>query len=477
MKTFTWMKWLILCVLLCPLPRLLHAQGIPPDNTNFLTSWTFFDTNSWHTDWDDAPISFTNLSSSTLGDGTALVLSSTSFACLRYKVTEATGTNNIKFDNGTVILWFSPAWASVSQGGTGPGQWGRLVEAGTYTSDASYGFWSIYFDPGASNIFFTVQTNNGNGATYLSAPISWPSNSWHQIALTYSSSNSALYIDSTLVTNGAGVAYWPGPDVLTNGWCIGSDSTGSAQASGSFDDVSTYNIPLSAATIQDNFEWAWLYYILNPLMWENITPAPYTNTASPVFNVITGPGYLTFGGTNAATCVLSTNIWITNFVAKLGTNSSMNLTFLVGGGSDGALYDVFANSILAPSSDTNHPWSWLGQSYHCVTNNLTITNLPNISAFLILGNNLETDGDGLTDAYELLVSKTSPTSADSNSDGIPDGWLVLHRLPTQGSGIAGQDPDFDALSNLSEYLYGTDPQVSQGFSIWLANPAGFSGIP
>jgi len=147
------------------------------------------------------------------------------------------------------------------------------------------------------------------------------------------------------------------------------------------------------------------------------------------------------------------------------------------GRADGVLYDVFANSILAPSSDTNHPWSWLGQSYHCVTNNLTITNLPNISAFLILGNNLDTDGDGLTDAYELLVSKTSPNSADSNSDGIPDGWLVLHRLPTQGSGIAGQDPDFDALTNLSEYLYGTDPHVSQGFSIWLANPAGFSGIP
>ena len=471
-------KWLILIAVFLPVSKLLHAQGIPNDNTNLLTAWSFWDTNSWHSDWDSAPRNFTNLSSSTLGDGTALVLNSTNFACLRYNTTESTGTNNIKLDVGTVVLWILPAWASVSQGGAGPGQWGRLVEAGTYTSDASYGWWSIYLDPGASNIFFSVQTNNGNGATYLSAPISWATNAWHQIALTYSGSNSSLYIDGTLATNaGAGVAYWPGPDVLTNGFCLGSDSTGFAQAHATLDDVSTYNIPLSAGTISNLFQSAWLYYYLNPLLWENITSAPYTNTASPVFDVVTGKGSLTFGGTNAATCVLSTNIWITNFVAKATNNSTMNLTFLIAGGADGIFYDVFANSILAPSSDTNHPWSYMGQSYHCVTNYLSITNPPNTSAFLIFGTPQDSDSDGLTDAYELFVSKTDPHNAYSLANGIPDGWLVLHRLPTQGNGIADQDPDFDALSNLSEYLYGTDPQISEGFSIWLANPAGLNGLP
>ena len=477
MKNLNWTHWPMLLALLCPLAGRVQAQGIPGDNTNLLTSWTFWDTNSWHSDWDYAPISFTNLSSSMLGNGTALVLSSTNFACLRYKVTETSGTNNLRLDVGTVILWVWPGWASVSQGGAGPGQWGRLVEAGTYTSDASYGWWSIYFDPNGTNIYFAVQTNNGNGATYLSAPISWTTNDWHQVALSYSSSNSALYIDGTLATNGAGVTYWPGPSVLTNGFCIGSDSTGIAQSHATFDDISTYNIPLDATTIQANYQSYSPYYLLNPLLWESISSAPYTNTAAAAFNVVTGPGYLTQSGTNAAACVLSTNIWITNFVAKLGTNSSMNMTFLIGGGSDGTLYDVFANSTLAPSSDTNHPWSWMGQGYHCVTNNLTITNLPNVAAFLILGTPFDEDRDGLTTAYELLVSKTNPTNAYSHGDGIPDGWLVLHRLPTLGSGIDGQDPDFDALTNLSEYLYGTDPQVNQGFSIWLASSAGFSGIP
>jgi len=55
-----------------------------------------------------------------------------------------------------------------------------------------------------NNVFFSVQTNDGSGATYLSAPISWTSNQWHMIALTYSSSSCALYLDGQLATEGQG---------------------------------------------------------------------------------------------------------------------------------------------------------------------------------------------------------------------------------------------------------------------------------
>ena len=461
----------------CLAPTLLHA--IPPigGGNPWLDYWSFGDVTNWLTDLGYAPLSFTNLSSSTLGDGTALVLDSTNAAWLIYNVTEADTTNNITVDVGSIIFWFMPSWSGSNSGGVGSGQWGRFIEVGSYTTNASYGVFSLYTDPQGTNIYFLTQTNNGNGAIYLSAPIAWTNNYWHMVALTYSSSNSSLYLDGILATNNStGVAYWPGPDVLANGFHIGSDSTGIAQAHGMFDDFSTYNYPLDAGTISNTFQSSWIYYSLNPLLWEIITPASYTNTASPDFSVVTGTGNITRGGTNSANCVLSTNIWITNLVAT-ATNSGINLNFMIAGGADGVLYDVFANSILAPSSDTNHPWSWMGQGYHCTTNSLTITNQPNIAAFFILGKNIDSDRDGLTDAYELLVSKTDPHKADSDSDRIPDGWLVLHRLPTQTSGIATLDPDFDALTNLSEYLYGTDPQVSQGFTIWLASPAGFSGIP
>ena len=48
----------------------------------------------------------------------------------------------------------------------------------------------------------------------------------------------------------------------------------------------------------------------------------------------------------------------------------------------------------------------MGQGYHC--NTYTIPNISSAAAYLILGTPLDSDGDGLTDAYELLVSHTRP---------------------------------------------------------------------
>ena len=54
----------------------------------------------------------------------------------------------------------------------------------------------------------------------------------------------------------------------------------------------------------------------------------------------------------------------------------------------------------------------------------------------------DTDGDGISDVYELTVLKTSPYKADTNEDGIPDGE---------------EDADNDGLTNLCEYILGTNP--------------------
>ena len=76
----------------------------------------------------------------------------------------------------------------------------------------------------------------------------------------------------------------------------------------------------------------------------------------------------------------------------------MAMTFTIQGGSNGVPYDVFANSVLSFGSN-GIPWAWMGQGYH--GNTYTLTNLPNTACFLILGTPQDTDGDGLTDAYEL----------------------------------------------------------------------------
>jgi hypothetical protein len=74
----------------------------------------------------------------------------------------------------------------------------------------------------------------------------------------------------------------------------------------------------------------------------------------------------------------------------------------------------------------------------------------------------DTDGDGLSDGDEVLIHGTDPILADTDGDGLSDGDEVL---------IHGTDPfsdddgDGDGLSDADEVLvYGTDPSVAGGDS-------------
>ena len=406
-----------------------QAQTKPPEFFGtLLDSWSFADTN-WLTDWGYAPLAFTNISNISGGNGNALQVDTTdgSPAFLLHNVIENDGTTNLTVDQGSVTFWFSPDWSGTNQGGPGPGEWGRLLEVGSYTTNASCGWWSLYTDHEGVNLYFSAQTNDGSQATYLSAPIAWTSNAWHNVTLTYSATNSALYLDGQLVTNGLGVAYWPGPDALTNGFSIGSSAAdGLSQAHGLFDDLATYNYPLGPFEIAGNYAmYSIVYYDTNMTMFalDKIDPAPSAPSVIPTFDAVTGPGYLQPVSTNTSACVTSSSVWITNVICKLTNNGTMNVTFTIGGGADGLLYDVFANSALGPASNTNCQWAWMGQGCHCVS--YVITNLPNTSVFLILGTPQDSDHDGLTDAYERLVSRTDPNNPDTAGDGISDADKVL----------------------------------------------------
>ncbi|WP_367870776.1 hypothetical protein [Luteolibacter sp. Populi] len=74
--------------------------------------------------------------------------------------------------------------------------------------------------------------------------------------------------------------------------------------------------------------------------------------------------------------------------------------------------------------------------------------------FRVEVSDIDQDGDALTDYEESLLG-SNPEEADSDSNGIDDGWEIQH------FGTLGVDPDADAdgdgLTNLEEYLAGTDP--------------------
>ena len=449
------------------------AQMIPPGGggTTYtpMATWSFNDTNAWSNDAGSPPISFTNVAGLYFGNGTSLLINSTNPAWMQYNTVETNGHENLSLIQGSVSFWFAPVWTSADQAGNGPGVPARLIEAGQYTNDASLGWWSLLTDEGGTNLYFMVQPGDGTTTTYLTAPISWASNYWHHVALTFCSTNTALYLDGTLATNAGGITAWPGKSVQAGGFYIGSDCTGVLQAQGAFDDLYTYGVPLDGQYIAGLYNSFYPDYYLTPQNWlfgNHFVSAPSTPSYTTTnFNVITGTGNLLYVS-NLTTCISSSTaytVWLTNITARAVANGTMNVTFAIAGGADGVPFDVFANSTLSAGV----AWAWMGQGYHC--NTYLLTNMPSTTCFLILGTPQSTSGQGLTDAYESLVAKVSPSGAQADGYGVPYAWYAANGLVPITNGVASLDLDLDALLNYQEYLYGTKPNVSEGFSIWTTN--------
>lgn len=72
-------------------------------------------------------------------------------------------------------------------------------------------------------------------------------------------------------------------------------------------------------------------------------------------------------------------------------------------------------------------------------------------------NSHDTDGDGVSDYYEIFYYFTNPNAADTDGDGMPDGWEIMTAGTDPLSNDAGEDYDSDGLTNLEEYTYGTWP--------------------
>ncbi len=73
----------------------------------------------------------------------------------------------------------------------------------------------------------------------------------------------------------------------------------------------------------------------------------------------------------------------------------------------------------------------------------------------------DTDGDGMTDKQETDTNY-DPLDPDMDRDGMSDGWENAHGLDPQdstGDDGADGDPDNDGLSNIDEYLNGTNPNL------------------
>ena len=412
------------------------AQPVPSGGSSdgYLQSWSFNDTN-WLSDSAYFPGAFTNIASVPGGDGNCLSITATN-AFLQYNVVESDGTTNLTVDTGSFTVWINPSWASTNiTGGTGPGTYARILEVGTFSTNATTEWWSLYFSPDGCNLLLSAEAG-GVLTNYIAAPVSLASNAWMNVSVTYSATNTAIYTNGFLATNGPGMTVYPGSTTLSNGFFVGSDSSAASQFNGLMDDLATYNIELDSNTVFGTYDVFSIAYSGAVIISENLTNAPSGSTNIPTFNAVSGPGILQFV-TNASGCITSNTFWLANVTASPGSNQSVNVTFTIEGGADNTLYDVFGTAALT-SPITNGTWVWLGQGYHCNTYTMNIQS--NTAAFFILGSPDDPDGDGLTTAYEELVSKTDPNNPSTTGNGILDGWAVMW----------GLNPKVDATAQSSE---------------------------
>jgi len=189
-------------------------DGTDPFNPNSVLSvrlgyFQFDNTNTWAGSAGQLPLVANNVAGVASWSTNGALIDSPKAAILKYRDVETNGNANINLRNGTVRFWFRPDWSSANAGGGGPGGYARLIEVGSnnpafgnsWTVGSTNGWWALFLNTNGTQLAFGSSTNGG-GLVDLSAGISWLSNQWHQIVLTYTPTNSLLYLDGQLAANG-----------------------------------------------------------------------------------------------------------------------------------------------------------------------------------------------------------------------------------------------------------------------------------
>lgn len=251
----SWRLFLLtLCVALLALG--VGAQPAPPPLPPQLLNAWLLDQPGWGDIFDDPALSYTNINLAAGWDseaGTSLSVDTNCPALLSLPVVDAYGDTNISLSEGAISFWFQPNFTSVTDGGAGPTNFASLLTIGLLTSNASASCWWLGIDPAGTNLLWLAQSN-GASEIVLSASIDFDASDWHNVCLAYSNGGCALYLEGTLVTNAAAIAYLPtASDCATYGFIVGSDNSGIYQARGQFQDLETYGAPLSPQEILWNY--------------------------------------------------------------------------------------------------------------------------------------------------------------------------------------------------------------------------------
>ncbi len=177
---------------------------------------------------------------------------------------------------------------------------------------------------------------------------------------------------------------------------------------------------------------------------------------------------------NAQTQVFTTNdLWL-QFAGQSNVVSSLVIHTPWNTAGSNFMFDVFATTNLLPNvpglNGTN--WMLVTRSLPGQTN-LSVSPLPSAPVcFFRLGTLQDSDNDGLTDAFEKLVSHTRSDQWDTDGDGIGDGDEISP---------GGLPWRLEEVRRSSVVIYANSPTTTQGgacgqCTVYLPTPAPAGGV-
>ena len=141
---------------------------------------------------------------------------------------------------GALRLWYMPAYSSASTGqGSGPGNLARLLTLVSTNGGASAVWWSLAMSQNGNELYLVCQTEDG-AAACLAAPVSFQAGVWHCLAIGYTETNSAMFVDGQQVAAGNGLAAVPTEVLPFTSLVVGSSLAGSEVASGQIEELSAF---------------------------------------------------------------------------------------------------------------------------------------------------------------------------------------------------------------------------------------------
>ena len=376
------------------------------------------------------------------------------------------GNWNIDPQRGALRMWYQP------DTGLRSGNPATLLTLATSAPNSTAAaWWSLVVSADGQSVALTCEGVNGP-STCLSAPVTFEAGAWYLLTLAYTETNSVLFLNDQPIAAGYGLPTVPAQAAPLTGLAIGSRLSGDLVACGQIDEFAAFTSQAQSPDDGWVFDPNWSvahYYAaysshaaLGPVsdaelaaqeqdqgqpMAANLAGGMLAAIDDNSFNLPALDPSSGCCGTNSAY-----DVWVANIVVWPGDQGGWNTALGIGGGTNGALYDVFRTTAISADSITNWPWVWLTNAYACDT--VTLTNEPD-GAFYILGTPLDSNADGIPDAYAALIH--DGLGPDSNGNGVPD-WLeiVMGYNPRQTNSLGKSQP---------------------GYSLFLAQPRNSSQLP